>query len=358
MAMVRFCRRFTPNFYILVALLAVLLLFFLLHNPMPRSPTKSVFVLIIDGMGAAYIEGFDTEPLIFDGTMLEKARLSSLERFFGKSAIVTQEFTETTSAHSLYYIAGDCGKRWQAIKKCVDDYGVTSICDFYRSKGYLCVMVSEAGDFREARNEFDVVLYDNGLFDFKVELNSNSEEAKTVAKFLEACAKKASRYALAEQDVNFFVRYAAFILDTDAELIKFMRKNFPEKKFFLFSNAKGIDLCGHKLSAKHYVSCIANLDHYLAQLTELRDSNTLFVVTADHGMAFDCLTCNGHHAGKPHSETPYAKRIPFILVSDDNISLMDGSAYDIMPTILELSGFKDACRMMRYCEGYALAKSS
>ena len=108
--MPKFCRLFAPKFCILLLILAVLATaLFLSPSAVPSSQTKSVLVLVIDGMGAAYIEGLDAEPLVFDGAVLEKARLGSLERFFDKSAIVSQEFTETISAHSLYYIAGDCG---------------------------------------------------------------------------------------------------------------------------------------------------------------------------------------------------------------------------------------------------------
>jgi len=338
-------------------LLALLLLFFtslFLQKPVLEEP-KSVFILVLDGVGASYLENLSEQQIMLDGVFLRKARLESIESFYSKSAVLKQPFTKTTAAHSLYYISGDCGRQWDSIKDCVDDSGIVSICDFYRSKGYLCIMVSAAGDFREARNEFDVALYDNDLFDFRVQLNSNSDEAKEVAGFLREQAKKATSYKLRKKDANFFVLYSAFIIDTDYELIKFLRKRFPEMKFFLFSNAKGTDKCGHNLSALEYVKCIEGLDSYLKPLADnLADSNVLFFITADHGMAFDCLQCNGHHASKPYSETVFAKRIPFIFVSNENASLMDGTAYDLMPSVFELSGFSNACAEMRYCEGNSL----
>ena len=335
--------------------LALLLLFFtslFLQKPVSEEP-KSVFILVLDGVGASYLENLSEHQIMLDGVFLKKARLKSIERFYSKSAVLEQPFTKTTAAHSLYYIAGDCGRQWDSIKECVDDFGIASVCDFYRSKGYLCIMVSEAGDFKEARNEFDVVLYDNDLFDFRVQLNSSSEEAKEVASFLREQAKNAANYKLQERDVNFFVLYSAFIIDTDYKLIKFLQGRFPEKEFFLFSNAKGTDKCAHNLSASEYINCIEGLDSYLKPLVKkLADSNVLFFITADHGMAFDCLQCNGHHASKPY--TVFAKQIPFIFVSDENIFLIDGTAYDLMPSVFELSGFSNACTEMRYCKGNSL----
>lgn len=344
--------------FILILLVATLLCsalgFLFLQEPKQVEP-KSVFVLVLDGVGASYLENLSEQQVMLDGVFLKKARLKSIERFYSKSAVLEQPFTETTAAHSLYYIAGDCGKRWNSIKECVDDYGIVSICDFYKSKGYLCIMVSEAGDFKEARNEFDVVLYDNALFDFKVQLNGNSTEAKEVAGLLEQQVKKASDYKLQEKDANFFVRYSAFVIDTDYKLINFLQTHFPDKRFFLFSNAKGTDKCAHTLSATEYIKCIEGLDSHIKPLAEkLAHSNILFFITADHGMAFDCLQCNGHHANKPYNETVFARKIPLIFVSDMNTSLINGTAYDLMPSVFELSGFNNACKEMRYCEGNSL----
>ncbi len=317
----------------------------------------SVLVLVLDGVGANYLEGIAQEELWLDGIALEKAKLELPEEYM-HYAVLEQPYPKTIAAHSLFYIAGDCGKRWDDIEYCVDDYGIVSICDAYRAKGYLCIMVSEAGDFKDARKEFDVALYDAGLFNFKVELNSKSSYAKLVAEFLKERISEASNYKLKDKDANFFINYSKFIIDTDLKLINFMRKNMPEKKFFIFSNAKGTDRCGHELNAIEYTNCIQGLSDSLRKIALASlDSNIIMVITADHGMVFDCLACSGHHSSEPYSDSVFAKQIPFIVISDKNFSLANGTAYDLMPSIFELSGLTNACNEMRYCKGSSLVRS-
>ncbi|MEM4598889.1 MAG: hypothetical protein QW400_04355 [Candidatus Diapherotrites archaeon] len=315
--------------------------------------TKNVIFLVLDGVGSKYLQSFDPTPLSYNGVSVEKAEL---QNFFGLAsafAEVEQPFPETTSAHSLYYIAGDCGREWGNIKECVDDGGLTTICDFYRSQGYVCIMVSEAGDFKEARSEFDVVLYDYNFWDFQVELNSNSKEASEIASFLEKRKILAdSKKSEAGLDGNSYIEYSNFIIETDALLISFIKENLPYAKFFLFSNAKGTDLCGHRLGVESYVACIEGLNLELQKLALLRDENTALFVTADHGMAFDCLTCKGYHAKDQKSS--FAIQIPLIFVGTEKFHLHNGTAYDIMPTVFSVSGFDYACSSMRYCKGSSL----
>ncbi|MEM4663164.1 MAG: hypothetical protein QXM75_04030 [Candidatus Diapherotrites archaeon] len=315
--------------------------------------TKNVVFLVIDGLGARYIESLGDNDVVLDGIIVEKANFGA---FFGSNysaTTVEQIFTETISAHSLYYIAGDCNKQWGDIKSCVDDTGITTICDLYKSNGYICIMVSEAGDFREARNEFDVVFYDSNFWEFKVELNSQRPEAYKIADFLSSRINKADGLkSYKSSEVGSFVDYSFFIIETDVLLIEFIRENLPSTKFFIFSNAKGIDLCGHKLNPKDYLSCIEGLGSKLSELQRIADENTVLFVTADHGMVFNCLQCRGHHTDA--SNNHFAREIPFIYIGNQKVELQSGLAYDIMPTVFELSGFSGACNLMRYCKGNSL----
>ncbi|MCX8190015.1 MAG: hypothetical protein N3F05_02185 [Candidatus Diapherotrites archaeon] len=315
--------------------------------------TKNVIFLVLDGVGAKYLQGIDSGSLSLNGVHVKKAELSGFFKSASAFAKAEQPFTETTSAHSIFYIGGDCNREWEDIKDCVDDSGLTTICDFYRSKGYICIMISEAGDFREARIDFDVAFYDSNFWDFQIELNSSSKELSEIAYFLEtrkniANEKKANH----RNDENLYIDYSNFIIETDALLVSFMREKFPHVKFFLFSNAKGADLCGHRFNVKSYISCIEGLNNELQELLHMKDENTVFFITADHGMIFDCVKCKGYHA--KDQKNIFASQIPFIYAGSEKISLRDGTAYDIMPTVFSISGFDYACSSMRYCEGNSL----
>ncbi len=312
-----------------------------------RDETKSVFILVADGVGARYLDFFETaEPKALDGTELEKASVPVLNSLKEKSlySILEVRFPETTSSHSVFYIAGDCGREWENTKSCVDNAGITSLCDVARLEGHLCVMASEGGDFREARSEFDVAFFDAGKWDFRVERNSDTPEAVAVEEFFRGKAGEArDREGTLEE-------YSAFILKADAGFLEFMEARFPEKKFVLFSNAKGVDLCGHQRDAAGYAECIERIDYDLNAVLAFLSPDTVFALTADHGMAFECSECRGAHAGVPFNSAAESLEIPLIVLNTRDGKLESTDSSMLVPVVFSAAGIPDACEKMRYCE--------
>ncbi len=311
--------------------------------------TESVLILVGDGMGAKYMGFFEgAPPLAMDGSELEKAKTPVLESLKGKAlySVFRTRFPETIASHSVFYIAGDCGKQFAKVKNCVDNAGMVSICDVARANNHLCIMVSESGDFKEARSEFDVAFFDAGKWDFRVERNSNSREAIAVEEFLKS--KAVSGF---DGNKNSLEEYSAFILNIDSALLEFLHKVFPEKKFVVFSNAKGVDLCGHRGNPKRYSECISEFDHDINSLIVAAEkTGTLLAITADHGMAFECTECRGSHASYPFNETAEAREIPFIVFGSKQFGRIESADSSMLvPIVFSLAGFQDSCKRMRYC---------
>jgi len=330
--------------------LILLLTAVVLISGCPEERTESVFILAADGLGAEYMDFFEGDsPRALDGSTLEKAEtpfLNSLREKAIYSKLKTR-FPETTASHSVFYIAGDCGKEGDAIKNCVDNAGTVSLCDLARQNGHLCLMVSQGGDFKGARSEFDVAFFDSGKWDFFVERNSQSAEALAVEKFLKEKAVDGRGL-----EGGSLEEYSAFALGTGKGLVEFMEKEMPEKKFVVFSNAKGVDLCGHQGGAERYIECIEAFDRDINGLAaSAMNAGIVFALTADHGMAFECAGCKGAHSREPHNGTMEAMVVPLIVLGAGNGEMEGMDSSMLVPFVFSLAGFSGPCEKMRYCSG-------
>ncbi|MEW6295118.1 MAG: hypothetical protein AB1467_02365 [Candidatus Diapherotrites archaeon] len=316
------------------------------YNGIPAQ--KSIAVFVLDGTPASKIT---------------KSITPNLEKLSEKS-LTAESFhpviPSTTESHSIMYIAGDCGNAGKA-QNCVDNAGMTSLCDYARLHGMLCVMASEAGDFKQARSEFDIAFYDSGFFDFRIEVNSFNEDTSLLKDFFEGWENKTGEYR-SESGIQKYAFYSKYIIDVDNALIKFFEEELNGRKFLLFSNIKGNDFCGHDFNETAFTQCISILDKDSGQLIQtVLDSNGLVAAfTADHGMAFECPECKGHHAEPPYSLSPEVMDIPLIIYDGKDFGAIETSAntFDLMPSMFYYAGLPDSCSSrMRYCKGKILTPS-
>ena len=310
---------------------------------------KSIAVFVLDGTSASKITEYNTPNL-------EKLSKKSLVAAFFHPVIPS-----TTESHATMYIAGDCGNAGKA-QYCVDNAGTASLCDYARMHGMLCIMVSEAGDFAQARGEFDIAFYDSGFFDFRIEQNNFSEEINELKEFFDEWKNKQNEYKNEKEGIEKYALYSKYIIDIDNSLIKFFEEKKPEKKFLLFSNIKGTDFCGHDFNSSAYSECISFLDKDSNDLIQsILDSDELVAAfTSDHGMAFDCPSCKGHHQESPYSLNPEVLNIPLIIYAgkDKAGTIKENSnSFDLMPSLFYYAGLTDSCTKMRYCKGKILTPS-
>jgi len=339
---------------ILIFFILIFFIFWLFNQLIPQQSfaeapaQKSIAVFVLDGTSASKITESNTPNL-------DKLSEKSLTAESFHPVIPS-----TTESHSTMYIAGDCGNPEKA-QNCVDNSGIASLCDYARLHGMLCVMASEAGDFEQARKEFDIAFYDSGFFDFRIELNSFNEDTSLLKDFFEEWKNKEKNYNTEKKGIEKYALYSKYIVDVDNALIKFFEEKLNGKKFLLFSNIKGDDFCGHDFNDSAYSECISLLDKDSSQLIQtILDSNELVAAfTADHGMDFDCPECKGHHTQPPYSLSPEVLNIPLIIYDGKDAGMIkeNSNSFDLMPSLFYYAGLPDSCSRMRYCKGKILTPS-
>lgn len=348
---------------LLLALVALILIlvYYLFGSITEETDSKNIAVFFFDGTGSNYLSVYpELVPEALNEQSLLKASTPNLEGFAEKGITgeISVNFPSTTKSHAATYIAGGCA--FSNPKNCVDEFGIVSFCDLGKRYGYSCIMVSQGGDFQEALGEFDIVFHDSSFNEYEVIVNKRTAFTNSMESFFLSWKEKLNYYIPSsdEDKVEKYSLYSAFLIELDAELIDYLEKNFPEEKYILFSNIKGNDSCGHNTNATGYVECIERTDSALQGLIEVIgvQEDLISVISADHGMAFDCLLCKGHHESPPYNSMPESLTVPFILHGGGRGKMIqEMNSFDFFPTVFGYAGINDSCGKMRYCRGKDLS---
>jgi len=346
----------------MLIVLILLLLYFFFGSSVENINSKNIAVFFLDGTGSYYLSVYpELVPEALNGEVLLKASTPNLEQFKEKGIIggITVNFPSTTESHAMTYLAGECISPTQT-KSCVDAVGIVSFCDLGKRYGYTCIMVSQGGDFQEGLGEFDVVFHDQSFNEYEIIVNNKSALTNSLESFFLSWKENLNYYIPSsdEDKVEKYSLYSAYLIELDADLIDYLEKNFPEEKYILFSNIKGNDSCGHNTNATGYAECIEALDSSMGQLIEVieEQEELISVISSDHGMAFDCLLCKGHHQSPPHNSMEESLVVPFILHGGGIGKLVqEMNSFDFFPTVFGYAGINNSCDKMRYCEGKDLS---
>lgn len=336
-----------------IFILAALLLFTFFPTPAlastlvevnPVNTPDGVVILIIDGLSAPYIYP-ELTPYAIDGTALDKAVVHNISQIAQNSARVVDiraPRTYTEAGHSVI-VTGYSG----ADSEVVGHPGAT-IYDMAHDNGYLALAVLENGDFYEMRAEQDIVAYDETnsinnptikIFTFK---HIDVDVPQDVVKAIELRAEGAYDYVnrFPESSGERYDAYNRWALDTASDIIRTMSKSAPGQKYILTINVGAIDTSGHYRKNSGYIENIEGLDAIIMPFYELCLENDLvFILTADHGMAFAADDMRGGHQSEKYAVTSEAQMIPFIVHAPDvDAKVIEGEfgQEDIAPTILSL----------------------
>ncbi len=134
-----------------------------------------------------------------------------------------------------------------------------------------------------------------------------------------------------------------------------MAKQHPDMRYILTINIGIVDCAGHYRGIEGYITSIETVDKYLEPLIQVAcDSNTAFIITADHGMAFRSANATrGGHASDDFFCSE-AVTVPLIMVSSNIITGVIDQNYnqqDIAPTILSIL---DIPYQLKYTDGKVL----
>jgi bisphosphoglycerate-independent phosphoglycerate mutase (AlkP superfamily) len=303
-------------------------------------------ILIVDGLGASYIAP-EKIPYALDGSPLEKPNIqniSALAKDGLQAFSVLTPSTEGENGHSVI-VTGNPGATSAMIS-----HNDATIYDVARDNGYIMFAILEKGETSELLAKQDVAIYDSTTSindpQMKVLLNDHTNHHNTdmiidIEKIFKEHAILAPTYVqqYKEGKIERYNAYNLWGIDTALKVIKLMEQ-YPDQKYILTINIGAIDTAGLYRRNEGYVECIEELDIMVQPLIEKTEDNDLaFILTSDHGMAFQSKDGRGGSKSGKYATSPEVFQIPFIVTSSNIerafIEKQLGQE-DIAPTILSI----------------------
>ncbi|MFZ3058395.1 MAG: sulfatase-like hydrolase/transferase [Candidatus Methanoperedens sp.] len=309
---------------------------------------QSAILFIVDGFGSSYYYP-ELMPLALDGGEIPKARTQNLT--FGARVINIKTPTPVTGiAHSVI-VTGDSKANEEIV-----GYPDATIFDVTRKHGFVNIAVMEKGDFKNMREEQDIIIFaENNSIDKPLMTIQSKSPPNGVYDLMYEWKMKAPSY-MNKSGVDKYSAYNKWGIDTADAVVQFMIKNHPDQKFLLTVNIGAIDAGGHNLGALDYVKLIEDLDRDFYPLYRTASDNDIALFfTADHGMSFAVKNAHrGGHSGDKYLSRQESLRIPLVILSPNAVSGVVSGEYrqeDIAPTLLCVLDLPDN---LQYADGKAI----
>ncbi len=309
---------------------------------------QSAILFIVDGFGSSYYYP-ELKPYALDGSGLEKASAPNLT--FGARIIDVKTPTpETGIAHSVI-VTG-----YSEANEEIVGYPDATIFDVTRQHGFVNLAVMEKGDFRNMREEQDIILFaENNSIDEPVISIQAKASPKGVYELMYEWKMKLPSY-LNKTGAAKYSAYNKWGIDAANAVANYMIKSNPSQRFLLTVNIGAIDGGGHNLGDDDYVKLIEALDKDFYPLYKTASENNIALfLTADHGMSFATKNARrGGHASDKYASKQESLRIPLVVLSPNTISGAVSGEYrqeDIAPTLLSVL---DLPNNLQYDDGKAI----
>ncbi len=309
---------------------------------------QSAILFIVDGFGSSYYYP-ELTPIAFDGSALLKARAQNLT--FGTRIIgIKTSHPITGIAHSVIATG------YSDANEEVVGYPDATIFDVTRKHGFVNIAVMQKGDFKNMREEQDIIIFDenNSIDKPLMSIQSKSPPIGVYDSMYEWKMKVPSY--MNKSGVDRYSAYNKWGIDTANAVMKFMIKNHPDQKFLLTVNIGAIDSGGHNLGADDYIRLIEDLDRdFYALYKTASENNIALFFTADHGMSFAKKNAQrGGHSGDKYISRQESLRIPLVILSPNAVHGTVSGEYrqeDIAPTLLSIL---DLPPHLQYADGKAI----
>jgi len=303
------------------------------------NPPQNIVLLIVDGMGSAYVTPGST-PLALNGDPVDTADVPFLENMVNDGILLPHIIVPapgTVPAHSVI-ITGFSGAEQEMV-----DHDDATIYDVLKDEGFLCIAIMHKGDFSGMRNEQDIILYKPSdsisNLSFSVQVNDAGVPGDIIRK-LEFWEQELPEYLEGTDGLDSYIAYSNWELDASRDIVSFIARQHPGMKYILTINVGVVDCAGHYRGVDGYIGSIEGVDRKLKPLySAARDSNTAFVITADHGMAFKTPeSSRGGHASEDYYSSE-AVTVPLLIISPNVAPGIDHGEYaqeDLAPTLLSI----------------------
>jgi len=303
-------------------------------------------LFIVDGLGSSYYYPEFT-PYALDGSVLSKAVTSNLT-YGARITDIKTPYPVTGIAHSVIVTGYS-----QANEEIVG-YPDATIYDITREHGFINLAVMEKGDFRNMREEQDIILFaENNSIDEPVISIQAKKAPAGVYEVMYDWKMKLPIYLDNKSGREKYSAYNKWGIDTASAVAEAMVKNHPSQRFLLTVNVGAIDSGGHNLGEDDYYRLIEDLDSDFYPIYKIASENNLALFfTADHGMSFAVKNAGrGGHASEKYASTHESLRIPLVILSPNtNPGVIKGEygQEDMAPTLLSVL---DLPNRLQYADG-------
>lgn len=310
---------------------------------------QSAIIFIVDGFGSSYYYP-EFAPKALDGSELLKAQAQNLT--FGTRIInIKTPHPVTGIAHSVI-VTG-----YSEANEEIVGYPDASIYDVAREHGFVNLAVMQKGDFRNMRQEQDIILFaENNSIDEPLMSIQANRAPTDVYELMYDWKMKLPGYMNNKSGVKKYSAYNKWGIDAAHAVAKSMIKNNHSQKFLLTVNIGAIDSGGHNLGDDDYIKLIEDLDRDFYPLYKTASENNIALfLTADHGMSFAKKNAQrGGHSGDKYISRQESLRIPLVILSPNTVSGVASGEYgqeDIAPTLLSVL---DLPNHLQYADGKAI----
>jgi 2,3-bisphosphoglycerate-independent phosphoglycerate mutase len=310
---------------------------------------NGAILFIVDGFGSPYYYP-ELTPHALDGSEISKAKTSNLT--FGTRILnIRTPHPVTGIAHSVIVTGYS-----QANEEIVG-YNDATIYDITRQYGFVNLAVMEKGDFKNMREEQDIILFaeNNSIDEPLVSIQANKAPAG-VYELMYDWKMKLPVYLNNLSGKEKYSAYNKWGIDTANAVATYMIKKHPSQRFLLTVNIGAIDSGGHNLGEDDYYRLIEDLDRdFYPVYVTAKENNIALFFTADHGMSFATKNARrGGHASEKYSVTQESLRIPLVIMSPNTMPDVSNGEYgqeDIAPTLLSVLDLPDN---LQYADGSSI----
>ncbi len=311
-------------------LLPVLLLAILAVAPFDASARGAV-ILIIDGLGFSYIA--PGSAMYADGTPIRPVNLT-----FAGRADATYELEVPVPATEYGHAVIVTG--YSNASPEMAGYYHATIFDVLKDDGYLALGILENGDSKEVLGELDAAVREkngsvyNPFFEY-VQNGGDVPEgvSRTMKYYPRPPPGKAGKDPYAA-----YVKYNAWALGFARHMVTYAGESQPDVDYVLIVNIGGLDSGGQNTGYEGYRAILSGMDGDVGKLVDACEaSDTVLMITGDHGMSFKESGGRGSHAAPDAASRKESLTVP-LLVYTDNAS-GGGGTYGqecLAPTMLAL----------------------
>lgn len=301
---------------------------------------QGAVILVVDALGSSYLAPHTATYT--SGAAIPPVGLGSFDRASARYQLKVP-VPSTEYGHAVI-VTGYSNASQPTVA-----YYHSTVFDVLKDDGYLALGIMENGDTHEMMGKLDAIVHNkNGSvarpdFDFvKNDPDLPADIERMMRNYSGTPPDRAGKGA-AEPCIN----YNAWGLGFTRDLVQYMGTYHPGLDYVLIVNIGGLDESGHNLGYGGYRAVLSGLDGDLGGLIDAcAASDTILMITGDHGMSFKNETAKGSHASPAVAARNESLLVPLLIYS--NKTAGGGGVYGqecLAPTLLSMLDEPDTLSM-------------